>query len=383
MRQFYSYALTVLAVAVFIAHASFSSAALPPSPEPGLKPVIKSKVSPPAPRRTAKVPKPTRRPVKPASEEEALPATDVDETLPLPKYPAGARIAIGKMQTYKLGEEDTLLDVARHFRLGFIEARAANPDTDPWTPVPGEEVIIPAFKLLPRTVQKGIVVNLAQMRMYYFKNPDQEPVTFPIGVGREGLQTPTGETTVIRKVAGPIWYPTARMREEKPFLPPAVRAGPSNPLGTHALYLGWPTFLIHGSNKPWAIGRRVSSGCMRMYPEDISDLFEMAPVGTKVTVVDQPILAGWIGDKFYLEANPSKTQGNDIEIEGEHAVRELDDALKKVIAGAAGVPSEMIDWEAVKTVVAERRGYPVLIANKNLPPAPKKKPVRVDYRFNP
>jgi L,D-transpeptidase ErfK/SrfK len=339
------------------------------------------KESRPAAKAVMKVMKPIRRPAGIGS-GEALPATDIDETLPLPKYPEGARTATGKMQTYAMGEEDTLIDVARYYHLGYIEARAANLRMDPWTPVPGEEAVIPTFKLLPRAPQKGIVVNLAQMRLYYFKDPKKEPLTFPIGIGREGLQTPTGETRIVRKAAGPTWFPTERMREEKPYLPAAVTAGPSNPLGTHALYLGWPTFLIHGSNKPWAIGRRVSSGCMRMYPEDIVELYKMAPVGTKVTVVDQPILVGWVGDDLYLEANPSKTQGNDIEIEGEYTVKELDDALRQMIINAAAVKAEMIDWEIVKKAVEERAGYPVPIANAKNPPPPEKKSVRVERRFN-
>jgi L,D-transpeptidase ErfK/SrfK len=385
MRPFYLYALIAPLLAVFVMAASPSFAVMR---DPLLKPAIEWAPAPDflsLPESAAKVPKPQRRPVKATSEEDALPSPDTDEALPLPPYPPHTRKVTGKMQSYRMGEEDTLLDVARHYRLGFIELRAANPDVDPWTAVPGEEVVIPSFKLLPRTEQKGIVVNLAQMRMYYFKDPKKEPVTFPIGIGREGLQTPTGVTSVINKVAGPIWFPTDRMREEKPYLPAAVPAGPSNPLGTHALYLGWPTFLIHGSNKPWAIGRRVSSGCMRMYPEDIIDLFKMVPVGTKVTVVDQPILVAWVGDKLYLEANPSKSQGNDIEIDGEHAVKDFSDAVKKVIVDAAGIKPEMINWEVVKKTLAERKGYPVQIADKNIsppPPPPEKKRTRVEHRYN-
>ncbi|MBI3440269.1 MAG: L,D-transpeptidase family protein [Proteobacteria bacterium] len=319
-----------------------------------------------------KVVLPARRPAPSTAEDDDFPAVDIDETIPLPPYPDKAVVAIGKLQTYTVDEEDTLLDISRHYRLGFIELRAANPQVDPWTPIPGEPVTIPSFKLLPRTAQKGIVVNLAQMRMYYFSKSHKHLVTFPIGVGREGLQTPTGDTTVIRKTAGPVWFPTERMREEKPFLPAAVPAGPSNPLGTHALYLGWPTFLIHGSNKPWAIGRRVSSGCMRMYPEDIKDIFNMVPVGTPVTVVDQPLLVGWVGDTLYLEANPSKTQGNDIEINGEHAIKPLTNAIKKVIVDAAGVQADIIDWDTVRTILEERRGYPVAIASAKTPPEKEK-----------
>lgn len=384
---FYTYRILMPVVAALLSAGIVTAQASLIPPEIINKPVaVKLK---PHEKTALPAPRPVEKALqKKSSEDNILPAVDVDETVLLPKYPAGARIALGKMQTYDIGEEDTLLDVARHYRLGFIEIRAANPDVDPWTAVPGEPVIIPGFHLLPRTEQKGIVVNLAQMRLYYFKDAGKNPVTFPIGVGREGLQTPTGETTVVRKNADPIWFPTERMREEKPFLPAAVPAGPANPLGTHALYLGWPTFLIHGSNKPWAIGRRVSSGCMRMYPEDIRDVFHMVPVGTKVTIVDQPILVGWVGDDLYLEVNPSRSQGNDIEINGEHVVTPLTEALKKVIIDAAGVKPEMIDWEVVASTVEERRGYPVLIAIANKIVAEQKKvpairnPVKTEYNYN-
>ncbi len=296
------------------------------------------------------------------SEDDLPPAVDTDETT-FPDYPKGARPAMGKMQTYTTDEQDTLLDIARYFDLGFVEARAANLELDPWTPVPGTEIEIPNFHLLPRAPQEGIVVNLAEMRLYYFKKPGEEPITYPIGIGRDGLQTPVGTTTIIRKGEKPIWYPTARMREEKPFLPVAVPPGPSNPLGEYALYLGWAEFRIHGSNKPWAIGRRVSSGCMRMYPEDIKALYDMVPVGTKVTIVDQPIMLAWIGSDLYLEAAPSKTQSNDVEILGEFKPKDMDEPLQKAIEKAAGPHADLIDWDIARRVVHERKGYPVVIAS--------------------
>lgn len=296
---------------------------------------------------------------------EALAVKDTDENYNLPAYPAGARVGLGKMTTYVTGEEDTFLDIARHFGLGYVELRAANMSVDPWSPTPGTELVIPQFNLLPRAKQEGVVVNLGKMRLYYFKDAGAPPLTYAIGIGREGLATPTGETTVTRKTAGPQWYPTERMRKEKPWLPAAVPAGLSNPLGTHALYLGWPTFLIHGSNKPWGIGRRVSSGCMRMYPEDIVALFDMIPIGTKVTVVDQPILVGWIDDTLYLEANPSQTQSSEVEYDSDMTVRPLTDGLRKVITDAAGVAADNIDWSIVEKAVRERQGYPIAIAEKN------------------
>lgn len=297
------------------------------------------------------------------SGEEVLIGEDVSEAVKLPDYPVGARIAMGKMQTYTVAEEDTFLDIARHYDLGYVELRAVNTDLDPWAPIPGEEMTIPTLKLLPRAKQEGVVVNLGDMRMYYFREPGQEPLTYPLGIGREGLQTPTGQTTITKKVAGPTWFPTDRMRKEKPWLPSAIAPGASNPLGTHAMYLGWSTFLIHGSNKPWGIGRRVSSGCMRMYPEDIVSLFDMVNVGEKVTVVDQPLLMGWIDDGFYLEANASKTQASEIEADRLVTIKPLTPGIRKVILDAAGVDESRIDWKLVDKVLQERKGYPILVSS--------------------
>ncbi|HEX2752401.1 MAG TPA: L,D-transpeptidase family protein, partial [Alphaproteobacteria bacterium] len=288
--------------------------------------------------------------------------TDSEENESLPEYPLGARIAMGAHKTYQVGEEDTLLDIARHFGIGYVELRAANPDIDPWAPTPGAEVLIPRFQLLPRARQAGIVVNLAKMRLYYFRYPGKEPITHPIGIGQEGLATPTGQTKIVRKTAGPSWYPTPRMREAKPWLPQRIPPGAANPLGTHALYLGWPTFLIHGSNKPWGIGRRVSSGCMRMYPEDIVSLFDQVPTGTPVTVVDQPILVGWLDDGLYLEANPTQTQSIEIENSAEITPKPLNSRMRDMITDAAGVAANHINWSVVEKTIRERRGVPVRIA---------------------
>lgn len=298
----------------------------------------------------------------PLTSDEALEVTDSEEEVTLPEYPLGARIAMGEDKIYKVGEEDTFLDIARHFGIGYVELRAANPDIDPWAPTPGTEVLIPRFQLLPRARQTGIVVNLAKMRLYYFRYPGREPITHPIGIGQEGLATPTGDTKIVRKNANPSWYPTARMREAKPWLPQRIPPGPANPLGTHALYLGWPTFLIHGSNKPWGIGRRVSSGCMRMYPEDIVSLFDQVPTGTPVTVVDQPILIGWLDDGLYLEANPTQTQSIEIENSAEITPKPLNKKMRAMITEAAGVAASHINWSVVEKTILERRGVPVRIA---------------------
>jgi len=294
-----------------------------------------------------------------------------DALFDLPPYNKNAVRLIGEPEKYTIGEEDTLLDIARYFKLGFIELIAANPNMDPWTPELGAEVIIPKQKMLPRVKQKDIVVNLAQMRLYIFpknktgKESKGKILSFPIGIGRAGLRTPKGITRVVRKTKDPIWHPTKRMREEDPSLPIAVHAGAANPLGTRALYLGWPTFLIHGSNMPWAIGRRVSSGCMRMYPEDILDVYKDVDVKTSVTVVDQPILVGWNKNKLYLEANPSKSQGYALETGGVFKPEKMNEKMKSLIINTAGKNKDLIDWVLVKKIIKERRGYPIVIANKN------------------
>ena len=162
--------------------------------------------------------------------------------------------------------------------------------------------MLPTVHLLPDAAPEGIIINLADMRLYYFAEPGGPMQSFPIGIGREGLLTPLGSTKVVRKNKDPTWRPTPRMRAENPELPEAVPAGPDNPLGNRAMYLGWPQYLIHGTNKPLGIGRRTSSGCVRMYPEDVEYLFDRIAVGTKVTVVDQPIKLSWIDDALYIEA---------------------------------------------------------------------------------
>ena len=177
--------------------------------------------------------------------------------------------------SYRAAYEDTLLEVARRFKLGYVEMVAANPGTDPWLPGEGTEVVLPTVHLLPDAAREGIVINLADMRLYYFPEPNGPPRSYPIGIGRDGLTTPLGTTEVVRKRKDPTWHPTARMREEDPELAEVVPPGPDNPLGSRAMYLGWPTYLIHGTNKPWGIGRRSSSGCIRMYPEDAEELFDL------------------------------------------------------------------------------------------------------------
>jgi L,D-transpeptidase ErfK/SrfK len=274
----------------------------------------------------------------------------------------------GEVEVYKAVFEDTLIHLARRNELGFVELRAANPTLDPWIPGAGARIILPKQHILPEAPREGIVINLAEMRVYYFKNPGEPPQTYPISIGREGLQTPIGSTKIVRKKEGPTWRPTERMRKEDPELPEVVPPGPDNPLGTHALYLGWPQYMMHGTNKPYGIGRRVSSGCIRMYPEHIVKLFPQVPVGTPVTVVDQPVKVGWIDDKMYIEVSPTQDQSIKIEEDGLLKSYEITTEDMKLITKRAGVHAEKIDWAKVREAVQEHRGYPVPVLDINRNP---------------
>lgn len=265
--------------------------------------------------------------------------------------------------SYTTSYEDTLLDLARQFKLGYVEMVAANPGTDPWVPGEGTDVVLPTVHLMPNlgdAKPDGIIVNLADMRLYYFDENNSITRSFPIGIGRDGLNTPIGVTEVVRKKKEPSWRPTARMRKEDPELPEVVPAGPDNPLGSRAMYLGWPQYLIHGTNKPWGVGRRVSSGCVRMYPEDVETLFELVKVGTKVTVVDQPVKLGWIGGDLFIEAHPTQTQSDQLEASGKFEPQIGGEIVEQILT-VAGENRGRLDWGRIREATLERRGYPIQI----------------------
>ena len=267
---------------------------------------------------------------------------------------------IGQLYFTRVRDEQTLLDIARAYDLGYDDIIAANPGVDPWTPAAGERVLLPLAHVLPVAPREGIVINLAARRLFYFPPVEQgaaaEVITHPIGIGREGWSTPLGTTRVAKKHDGPSWtVPASILREHAAKgdpLPAVVPPGPDNPLGSHALRLGWSSILIHGTNKPAGIGMRVSHGCIQLYPEDIAPLFAAVPEGTPVRVVDQPYLAGFGPDGLVFEAHaPASASGAKAQ-----ARQALVRALK---AQQANIE---VDWEAVRARAAERRGYPLPVA---------------------
>ncbi|MEK6673121.1 MAG: L,D-transpeptidase family protein [Nitrospirota bacterium] len=261
---------------------------------------------------------------------------------------------IGAHTTYKVKDGESLIEIARKFDLGYNEIVDANPLLDPFVPDTGAFLHIPALWILPDVKQyEGIVINISEMRLYLFPVRGKGgPVrTFPIGIGSEGNETPLGNFKVIEKIARPHWHPPESIRKERPELPEVVPPGPENPLGSHALRLSMNTILIHGTNKPWGIGRMVSHGCIRLYPEDIPRLFRLAPEGTRVTIVRQPIKIGTASNKVYIEVHLDRDlMGFNYHSD---AVRLL---LKKGLL-------KKIDTEKLYRAIEEKSGIPVIISD--------------------
>ena len=282
--------------------------------------------------------------------------------LELPLPPPGEDV-VGQVQVIKAKYEDTFADIGQANDIGYLEMVAANPGVDPWLPGGGTEVLLPTRYILPPGPREGIVINLAEYRMYYFPKDQNVVHTFPLGIGREGWGSPIAETRITGKIKDPAWYPPKSIREEHAAdgdpLPTIVPAGPDNPLGPFKFTLGLSGYLIHGSNKKFGIGMRVSHGCFRMLNHNVLQLASMVPVGTTVRIINEPYKFGISGDKVYLEA---------------HAPLEDDESAKSsVVDKHAALVDELLkrndllgqrrlDWEVVREVVAAEDGLPVEIS---------------------
>jgi len=290
------------------------------------------------------------------------------ESLPIPIHPeekierndfsfAKEDDVIGRLAVMRIEKEDTLPDIARHFSLGIKEISAANPGVDLWVPEAGGRIILPLSFILPDAFRKGIVINLAAMRLFHFKGDSKSLAvsTYPVGIGSTERPSPMGQMYVARKMIRPTWYVPASISEDhrkkgEP-LPAKVLPGPQNPLGEYALYLNKSSYLIHGTNKPSSIGLRATNGCIRLYPEDIKKLYENTPVNTPVRIVNQPYLVGQRNGVVYIEVHAS--------------LEDLDaDELDKIYAKLRNIEKKSartLDWKIVKKALAEARGIPVPI----------------------
>ncbi len=260
---------------------------------------------------------------------------------------------IGVNTTYKVKDNESLIEIARKFGIGFNEIADSNPNIDPFIPGTGITVKVPTSWVLPdAALSNGIVINLSEMRLYYFLKQlrSMSVMTFPIGIGSEGTDTPVGNFKVIKKIVRPSWYVPESIRKEKPTLPKVVPPGPDNPLGSHALRLSLGTVLIHGTNKPYGVGRRVSHGCIRLYPEDIPKLFQSVPNDVKVTIVRQPVKVGIKYDKVYIEVHKDKFLNINYFNEAVNLLR------KKNLY-------KSVDKEKMLSALREKSGIPVDISN--------------------
>src|SRR5690554_3547437 len=254
-------------------------------------------------------------------------------------------------------QEDTLLDIGRKFDLGYTEMATANPHLDPWLPGDNQPVLIPNRFILPDAAQKGIVINIPEMRLFYYPpkqaNQLQQVITHPIGIGREGRDTPLGILSIIQKRENPSWTPPESIRREHAaagdILPAVVPPGPDNPLGTRAIRLSNPSYLIHGTAKPYGVGLRVSSGCIRLYPEDIEHLYSLVSLNTQVNIIHQPYKAAVAGGRLFLEAHQPLPDMND----GESG--NMTPMVRAVLAAQDSVLSEQ-DWPFAEEVVMSADG---------------------------
>ena len=260
---------------------------------------------------------------------------------------------IGRLAVVRVQDGDTLPDIARHFGLGYDEISAANPGVDVWAPQAGR-VLLPLMFILPESPRKGIVINLAAMRLFHYRGKNGSVITYPVGIGEEGRATPMGEMSVERKAVRPTWHVPASIRRDHAKrgdpLPAEVPPGPDNPLGEYALYLSRASYVIHGTNKPYSIGLRATNGCIRLYPEDIEKLYPASAVRTPVNIVNQPYLIGRDNGMLYLEAHTPQEELN------------AGDLKKRLYARLRQIEKKealRLDWMQIEETVKQARGIPV------------------------
>ncbi len=290
-------------------------------------------------------PEPEPVPVEPAKPKLAAPLAT--HTFPFDPKATGV---LGELQVTYARHEDTLPDIARRFNLGFDELVNANPGVDPWLPGEGTRIVLPTQFVLPDAPYEGVVVNLAALRMFYFPKPGKDGqrvvITYPIGIGKVGWATPEGATKIVSKRKDPYWTPPASVR---------------------AMNLGWPSYLIHGTNKPAGVGLRASHGCIRMYPEDVVVLFDKVAVGTRVTVVNQPIVYRWQGDSLFVQSYPPHEELLEAKAKKRGAKpppvhTHLDETLAAKMRKRAEPHGGAIDWGVTEQVISDARGVAVPVS---------------------
>lgn len=315
---------------------------------------------------------------KPSLSNSLPPLVEVPALPPVPELPAPHAMhrfvladpkasVVGEVQIVIASQEDTLPDIARRFDIGYEEIVRANPGVDPWLPGAGRRIVVPTRFVLPNAPHEGVVVNLPALRLFYFPRPAKgEPqivYTHPIGIGKVGWKTPEGITKIIGRTKNPVWRPSAAVRKEHADnddpIPAVVPPGPDNPLGKYKFTLGWPSYLIHGTNKPYGVGLRSSHGCIRLYPEDIEYLFNNIPVGTPVRVVNQPFLFGWHDGQLLLQAYTVLEDDPRHWAKADRAT--LSNSMATTLQQLLKAQSINVNWDAVAALTRQPRGIPVRV----------------------
>ncbi len=288
-------------------------------------------------------------------------------TFPLPNK--GDDI-VGKVETIVVQSGQEITDIGEKYEVGYFELQEANPGIDLDHLWPGTKLVIPNRYVLPNAPRKGIVINLSELRLYYY--PTDEPVvmTYPVGIGKEGEDTPLMSTKIVEKIKDPAWHPTkdtrAEAEEKGIIIPKIVAPGSDNPLGPYAMRLGNPNYLIHGNNDPSGVGFRISGGCIHMFNRDIENLFNLVKIGTSVDIVAQPFKTGWSNKKFYLEAHVP------VQLKGLQAATHTFQPAMTVIRQAVDMQHNIeIDWDKALSVADAEHGIPSVIGKLNTSIVPK------------
>jgi L,D-transpeptidase ErfK/SrfK len=290
------------------------------------------------------------------------------------ELPADGSAVVGADEHIKSTYQDTLLDIARRYSLGYDEIIRANPRIDMWLPGEGTDILLPGRRILPPGAREGIVVNLPEHRLYYYPRPRRGHksvvITYPVSIGRMDWHSPLGQTQVVAKQKHPSWYPPESVRKEHARngdpLPRVVPPGPKNPLGEFKMRLavGDGTYEIHGTNNPLAVGMAVTHGCIRMYPEDVAALFALVPVGTKVWLINDPVKVTYVAGDLLMEAHPPvDSEGQSIEPDLGVLSRQLDRVL--------GRNTVAIHWDFARQALQAASGMPTVVGlEADVDPAP-------------
>ncbi len=292
---------------------------------------------------------------------------------------------LGREERVVTSFQDTLYEIARRYSLGSEEIVRVNPGIDPWLPGASKSIVIPGQRVLPPGPREGIVVNLPEHRLYFYPVPKpgqpQRVYTYPISIGKMDWRTPLGKTRVVNKRANPSWVPPESVRQEHIAngdpLPAVVPPGPDNPLGAYAMRLALSgSYLIHGTNNPIAVGMAVTHGCIRMYPEDIAELFPMVAVGTPVYLINEPVKVAWIDGQLMLEAHPP------VDAQGQTTEPELS-VFEGLLEKALGDSVVAIHWDKAREELTAARGMPVVVGLEAVNPLAGSPPAQAELNAAP